>query len=148
MRILSSIFALVVSTLLTGCGEEPERDRKPFEAQQFARVQILNAFSATDSAIRAAAHSSAIIDSIDDDRGGGSSESGVERMRGWSIHVRPSATPDERAELLRFLKELSGAYDDLNSSKFGDVADFDFTYAVAEQAERIDVKATGTYRTK
>lgn len=142
------IASLLISFLLAGCGKEEILDQHPLEAQQFARVQILNAFSATDSAIRSVALNSPIIDSISDDRGGGSNGDEINRMRGWSVHLKSDIEPEQRANLLNFLQSLGSAYNDLSSMKYGDVADFSFTYKVSELEDRIDVRATGSFGTK
>ena len=140
-----SFFSLLASIFITGCGDNDNQAQSLLERKQFARVSILNAFSATDSAIRSAAFNDQIVDSINDDQGGGLNESQIERMRGWSIHLKPGTTPEQRASLLDFLRSLSSAYDDLNSVKYDHIADFSFSYKVSEHDERIDVRATGRF---
>ncbi|MFT6182124.1 MAG: hypothetical protein ACJA1W_004497 [Akkermansiaceae bacterium] len=142
------IAPLLTALFLAGCGEEEGLDRHPLEAQQFARVLILNAFSATDSAIRSVALNNSVIDSISDDRGGDSNRDEINRMRGWSIHLQPDIEPDKRSQLLSFLQSLGGAYNDLGSMTYEDAADFSFSYTVTEHEERIEVRATGGFGTK
>jgi hypothetical protein len=146
MLVRSLVILLLLGTI-TGCSEKTNHEHNPLEKEQFARVQILNAFSATDSAIRAVAHNNQLIESILDDRGGSSGGGDVERMRGWSIHLKSDADQQGRAKLLEFLKALGSSYEDLNRLKYGDVPDFDYSYEVVDHGERIDVTATGSFGT-
>jgi len=144
----NAIALLLVSMILTGCDKKITHERDRLETEQFARVQILNAFSATDSAIQAVAFNSQVIDSISDERGASSGGGNLSQKRGWSIHLKTGIDSTQRAELLSFLHSLQRAYSDLNSMKYGDVSDFNFSYDVIDQGSRIDVKATGSFGKK
>jgi hypothetical protein len=145
--LVRSLIILMPFGIIAGCSEKTDHEHNPLEKEQFARVQILNAFSATDSAIRSVAHNDQLIESVLDDRGGSSGGGNVERMWGWSIHLKSGADQQGRAKLLEFLKSLGSSYEDLNRLKYGDVPDFDFSYEVIDHGERIDVTATGSFGT-
>ena len=149
MRLFIYIVVPILLSMVIACKKIDPVEKSPFQIQQQARIGILNAFSSTDSAIRAAALNSPIIETIADDRGGSSSGDQIERMRGWNIHLKDSTTVEDRKRLLNFLNGLGSQYDDLNGLKYGQgIPDFQFKYSVTDKTNYIAVKADASFGTR
>ena len=144
-RFLKYSSLLCIGIALSACEEKSSPDSEFPRDPQMARIQILNAFSATDAAIKSVAYKNPLIESVNADYGSSASGVTLQEMRGWNVQFVPEISKEDRIELLSFFKSLGDSYRELGGMRYPDYPDFEFSFTVNDQKTEIKIVAEGSY---